>query len=107
MMKKPDKNATKITPPSVPFNDELFALSYPKLYWFLTSQKYADGAPRQTGSVSLFTIQGCLRGSMNDKDNERVSFVEADTFDELVALMDARVCDDSTEWKASARRPPY
>lgn len=110
MMNKPSKDKLIAPQVSMPFKDELFSKMFPRLYWFISSIKYADGSIRMTGSVSVFTMQGSLRGSMNDRDNNRVTFVESETWDDLIAMMDGVVCNDNTVWKVSNPKkgePPY
>jgi len=103
--KRRDPGAPK--PMANAWNDPGDKADYPTIFGFLTETKYDDGKPRQTGSISIFTQLGVLKASISDKDNGQVAYVEALTLHELIELVERAICDDSTEWKASRKTPPY
>ena len=104
--KRPD-SSSKPKPSPKEWNDPGDKQDYPNLYSFLHDNMYDDGKPRVTGSMSIFTKMGCLRASLNDKDLNRVCYIEALTIAELWELAERAIGDDSTEWIASSRTTPF
>lgn len=92
--KSPDKLANA-------WDDLVDQKDYPNIFAFLTETKYDDGKPRMTGSFSVWTQQGVLKASINDRDTSNVCYVEAPSLQELIALIEQAICNDGTEWKIS------
>jgi len=105
-LKKPSADAAP-KPMANAWKDKADIADNPNIYAFLTDTKYDDGSPRMTGSISFFTQIGVLKACVSDKDNKRVFFVEALSLCELMGMIEMGICDDSTEWKAQAQKPPY
>lgn len=107
-LKKPS-SATPIKPMPNAWKSDTDKSDYPFIYEFLTATKYETGEPRITGSISFFTQLGVLKASISDKDNNRVTYVEAPSWSELIAAIDMAIADENTVWRqsAAARTPPY
>jgi len=105
-LKKPKPDDTP-KPMANAWKDPGDKVDNPNIFAFMTDTKYDDGSPRMAGSISIFTQIGVLKACVSDKDNKRVCFVEAPSLAELFGLIELAICDDCTEWKAQAQRPPY
>lgn len=86
---------------------DVFKVDMPNIYEFLTATRWDDGSPRMPGSMSIFVQVGVLKACINDKELKRVAFVEAPTWDELLAQIDMAICDDNTVWRGHATKIPY
>jgi len=93
--------------PQNQWEDPVFKRDYPTLYAFLHDQKFDDGSLRVPGSMSIFCQMGVLKCCLNDKHAQMMTFLEASTWDELVALADSAILDDGTDWKAMKNKPPF
>jgi len=105
-MKKPDVNAV-IKPMPNAWKADPWRNDYPNLSEFLSCTKWENGEVRLTGSMSIFTQLGVLKMCITDKSMNRMTFVEAPTFDELLACADAAICDANTVWRGTSRTPTY
>jgi len=74
---------------------------YPTIMEWLTEEKYEDGKPRVTSSITLFAGEGLVKASFNDRDFNRVAFVTAKTFEELLAIIEAKLTESSLDWRPS------
>lgn len=96
-----------LKPPPNAWVDPVDKQENPNIFAWLTETKYDDNKPRMTGSISIFTQLGVLKASISDRDASKVAYVEALSLVELITVIEQAICDDSTEWKDSGRKPTY
>jgi hypothetical protein len=94
------------------WQDPEFMRDYPAIFSFLHDTEYDDKSIRVTGSITLFSMAGVLKASVNDKDRRLVAFVTAPCWDELLFLVEKGISNDSFDWKGtpstqSEKKPPY
>lgn len=104
--------AAKALPTEPAWEDPVFTRDYPSITSFLRDCTWDDGTVRVPGSISLFCQMGTLKAAVSDKARSVIAFVSAPTWEELLALLEMGICNDSLDWKApravpSGNRPPY
>lgn len=72
---------------------------YPTLMEFLSEDRYDDGSPRRTATVTLFADAGTVKGSLNDRDLDRVAFVSAESLAALLVILEAKLSESSLDWR--------
>ena len=72
---------------------------FPALVEFMTCEKWDDGSPRKTGSITIFLDTGTLKGCLADRDGDWVSFLTAQGFTELLGALDAGLQAKSLDWR--------
>jgi len=87
------------------WKEDDFSVDHPSLVSFLKDDKWSDGTPRVTGTISLFVQEGALKAAINDKDRGVVGFISAPAFYELLFAIDQGIEHDSIEWRPAARGP--
>jgi hypothetical protein len=79
--------------------------SFPEIWEFLTSTACPDGSPRQTGRVSL-SCEGTLWTlALNDPSTGLYAALTAQTLDDLVLMVEARLSEGTVPWKLSKWTP--
>jgi len=73
---------------------------FPAILEFLTATAWAPGEPRKPGTLTLFTDEGCWKGSLNDKDAERSAFVTGDSPEGVLASLERGLADDTLSWRS-------
>lgn len=99
MLRKPDPRGSSGAP-CAGFDDESFQQSYPVLFSYMCDLCYEDGTARKTATLTLFADEGTLKGSLNDRDNERSLFLTARSLMELLDSLETALCDAKTVWRA-------
>jgi len=89
----------------VQFDDLKFRETYPTIYEYLFTQRWQDGSTRVTSTISFFAQEGALKVVINDRDNNRSAFFNAETFDAAMASMEASLKSDTTDWKSRSGAP--
>lgn len=76
-------------------------LLYPTLMEYLAEERYEDGTPRRTSTVTLFFAEGSVKLSLNDRDLDRVAFVTSTTIEGCLGILESKLKESSIEWRAS------
>lgn len=71
----------------------------PSIMEFLAEDRYEDGSARRTGTINLFVQDGQVKGCINDRDTNQNSFVSAESIEELLAVIEAKLSSSSVEWR--------
>lgn len=79
--------------------------SMPALWEFLTAVAWDDGEERRTGTLLLFTEEGRWKCCVNDRDAGLVTFVAAESPDQLLRSVDKGLVDDTLDWRKSQGAP--
>lgn len=79
---------------------------YPSLMEFLAEDRYEDGSPRRTATLTIFTDAGGIKASINDRDNDGVAFVTSESIAALLVVIEGKLQASSLEWKYSQGRGP-
>lgn len=88
------------TPDGIPWRDATFEGKHPFLAGFLAETKWEDGTARETGTVLVFCDDGVLKCCLNDRDQKRVCFLTASTWDGLVGKVEEGLEEGTHEWRA-------
>lgn len=94
-------------------NDPDLRRDTPTLFEFLTAVKYDDGSPRVTGTFLIFLDGGVLKMCINDRDNNRSAFVEAESMFSLWSQAELLMREEELDWKMNRRysgggeKPPF
>jgi hypothetical protein len=83
---------------SVPASCSL-SQSFPALVEFLAASKWADGAPRLPGTVTLFSDDGAWKLCLSDKDSQRIAFVTAPSPTEALERAEAGLRGSALDWR--------
>lgn len=81
-----------------------FAVSYPTLHEWMSTQTWEDGTARATTTLFLFVDQGVLKAMLKDRDAGQVAFASAEALDDLLGHLEERLKAGTVEWKVD--RPP-
>jgi len=74
-------------------------IGWPALLEFLSMTSWADGEPRRTGKVTLFTELGRWKATIVDDDAHRVAFLTASDPEELLSRIDDGIAHDDLDWR--------
>lgn len=77
----------------------------PALWEFLTVTVWDDGEERRTGTLLLFTEEGRWKCCVNDRDAGLVTFVAAESPDQLLRSVDKGLVEDTLDWRKSQGAP--
>jgi len=100
-------------PVEADFCDPQWAKSLPALTEYLTATKYDGGQGRVTSTLLLFLENGVLRLCLNDRDNNRSTFMSGETVDMALHALDAALSSDTADWRTRSNhrtgeaRPPF
>lgn len=80
--------------------DAAFVERFPVLYEYLTRDKYEDGKPRQTATISLMIEDGAAKGCLNDRDCSRSVWVTSDSPQSILSALEAALSADvEPDWR--------
>lgn len=102
MLKKPNA-AEVLGKVSKPFADDCFKMDYPTLSDYLTQDRWEDGKPRITATLSLSVSGGVFVCFINDRDANRSACVEALEFIELLINLERGLKEDLLTWKVRGK----
>lgn len=83
-------------------SDSEFEKKYPALWAFLTDDKWSSGDSRETGSVLLFSQEGCWKAMIKDKDSGYIAFVTKNTFKTLLEALERGLVEEKLDWREDA-----
>jgi hypothetical protein len=102
-MKKPTgKDGVSLV--AVPLADEGFEGQYPALLTFMEQSSWEDGSERETGTMFIFAQGGRWKMMLKDRAYGRIAFYAAETFEELLKVVESSLDEDRVDWKAD-RKP--
>jgi len=98
--------------PEVPYEDVAFQGDYPNIHEYLTVERWADGSPRTTSTLTLFVSGGSLKVVLNDRDNNRSAFINDSSVVAALEKLEAQLKSESVDWKSKgssngAGKPPF
>lgn len=76
-----------------------FATAYPTLAAFLSEGTWEDGAPRETGTITLLWEEGLWKAALNNRDASQSAFVSGRTLGALFEAVEKGIYDDELEWR--------
>lgn len=85
--------------PGVAAADTKFAEKHPATWEYLSLCQWEDGKPRKLSKLSLSIVEGRWTACFVDVDSNRLAFLSATTFTELLASLEKRLASDSMEWR--------
>jgi len=77
------------------------ALRWTNLWEFLSSYKYGDGEKRKPGTVLLIFEDGQWKGMLSCKDTQRIAFLTAATWEQLMERLDTACQTGEADWRKS------
>jgi hypothetical protein len=80
--------------------DPAFFKLYPVLGEHMCATTWADGKPRTTSSLTVFTDGPLWKTFLNERNAALSLCVTAATYDELLAVLEASLEGDSADWRA-------
>lgn len=81
-------------------HDDVAVKRYPTLCEFLATTVWPDGAPRTTGSISLFFEDSLFKACLNDRDASLSAFVSSPTLAGVLDKLEAGLVADKLDWRA-------
>ena len=98
-LKRTDAGGAK--PGAVPANEaeELAAGKVPALVEFLARIRWDQDTARLTWTLLVCTGEGRWRACVHDRDGQRQAWVSADSLRALIVAVDAKLRDDSMDWR--------
>lgn len=82
-----------------PVEDKEFAGDYPALYEYLAAVLFDDGTPRETSTLTVFVEHGRFKAAVNDRQNEGVLFCTANTYGELLEVIEECLKSGEGDWR--------
>lgn len=82
-----------------PLEDSDFQKDYPALYEYLSAVLFSDGSPRETSTMTIFVEHGRFKAAVNDRHNEGVLFCSADTYGELMEVVEECLKTGDGDWR--------
>lgn len=80
-----------------------FGKQFPTLFEYLTHEKWDDGKPRDTSTVSLFIEGGVFKLALNDKDLSRSLYVSASSYADVWVALETALNDSLADWRPWGR----
>lgn len=74
---------------------------YPLVCEYLTADRYEDGSARRTSTITIFAEGRGFKGSLNDRDLDRVAFASSTEIEGLLALFEAKLKESSLDWRVN------
>lgn len=84
-------------------SESAFTKTFPAIWEYLSVDTHKDGSPRHTSSLTLFVDEGLLKCCVSDKDAGEVAFWSAETWEELLAALEADLSAGQGDWRASKK----
>lgn len=78
--------------------DEKLQKSYPALYEFLVVDKYDDGSPRETATISISVADDGYKFCLRDRDTSRCLWITATSFFDGLKHLDASLRSQDAPW---------
>lgn len=78
---------------------------FPELTWHLSARAFAEGDPRDPGSLLIFRGDGCWKAMLKDKNDGTCLWVAAATLDGLFAAVEASLTSPDAEWRTDRKGP--
>lgn len=88
-----------------PAADEALRKKYPVLHEFLTATTGAEGEPRLTSALTVFTDDGCFKAFLNDKHMEASFCVTGDGLEGVLKALEKALASGEAAWRSTAARP--
>lgn len=98
---KPPVNAA--TGAAVYEDDKPFRIKYPRLWSFLTDQRWEGGEERRPATVSIFPDGGCFKIMLKEPNWGLILFAASNTPSDLFAALEARLNDSGADWRVDRR----
>lgn len=76
-----------------------WAKAFPTLVEFLTEERWEDGAPRETGTVTIMADGGMWKCSIRDRAQGFYAFLSGKTPGDLLAGLERHLLGDSLDWR--------
>lgn len=80
-----------------------FAKEHPAIWEYLSLDTGKDGGKRDTASLTIFVDEGQLKCCVSDKEAQEVAFWSAETWEELIAGVEADLSVGEGDWRASKK----
>jgi len=80
-------------------HDEEWSILWQNLHAHLTETTWADGAPRQTSTLTVFVDGGTVKGLLKDRDAGLCLWGASPTINGLFSVLEALLCDPTAEWR--------
>jgi len=96
--RKPEKPQGDVPSPVLVLSASCEA-NYPTLLEYMRTEKFGDGSPRATTTVTFFFEDGGLKACVKDRETETVTFVTGDGFEAVLATLEALLAEDRAVWK--------
>lgn len=93
--------ASDCTPVAAVSREGAFSRAYPALWEYMTLLQFEDGSPRKTTTVKLFLGDYGLQGMIDDRENEQVAFVTADSLESVFQALETGLREGRLDWRAS------
>lgn len=66
----------------------------------LTEAVWDDGKPRVTSTLTVFVEDGCLKVSLNDRDQCRSLYASAESVQGAIKAIEEALATGATDWRA-------
>lgn len=97
----PKKRATPLEGVSAVSLEGKLSRAYEALLTHIVATTWPDGSERQGSSLTLFVDEGALKACLNDKGNDLVAFVSAESLEGLLGALEAGLREDKLDWRPS------
>ncbi len=85
-------------------DDSLWSDRWPRLLAFLTELEWADGSPREPGTVTLFLEGRHVKVCLSDRAQDEVAFVSGESPADALDAAESGLRDGDLDWRASKSR---
>lgn len=87
----------------VPMVDVKWQANHPLLYEHLTSEKWEDGAARETSTLTIYLDSGLWKVCLNNRAEKLTAWLTAETWGKMLDGLEKGLADGTLDW----RIPPW
>jgi hypothetical protein len=98
LKRKPTEGSKRKTADKTELGGQLSKL--PAITEYLTLDAYDGGVKRKLSTLSLWYEEGKVKGSLNDKEEQRSLYASADSLETVLEALEAMIVEDRADWRA-------
>lgn len=87
--------------PARHYSDTQFGRLFPVLAEWLTAERYADGTPRETSTITVFADGGLFKVCFTDRGVDRKLWASGDDLLDAFALLEKWLSSGTGEWRGA------
>lgn len=98
MLRKEDQRRQEIMGSAALIGGD-YSILYPTVWSYLTQDRWDDGTPRKTSSVTMFMDQGQLKCVLKDKESGTSLWAAGISLESMFGVLEALLNDSTAVWR--------